>query len=118
MEREELLIILRSQRIENQESSSTLRVADVVELLLSSCLKNVVNEGRQVEVADLIPAEPPEVLESTVGIDGSMVAGVVVAAGVAQPYVVTGFSQQVRCKERHNLSNMLKESIPPLNNYT
>lgn len=83
MERDELLIVFWSQRVQNQESSSSLRVADVVEFGLSGGLENVVDEGGQVEVADFIPAELPEVLVEGAGrIQGEVVTGIVVSSGV------------------------------------
>lgn len=42
----EFLIVFRSQRIEDQETGPTLRVADVMEFGLSRLLENIVDESR------------------------------------------------------------------------
>lgn len=58
-------------------------MADVVKFCLSCVLKNVVDEGGKVVVADLVPTESPEVLESTVRVQVGVLAGIVITASVA-----------------------------------
>lgn len=77
-------------------------MANVVEPGLAGVSLDVVQHSGQVEVADLVPAEPPEVLVA-VGVEAAMAARVEVAAGVAHPDVVAFIGEQVRWKEDKQL---------------
>lgn len=56
----------------------------------------MVDDRREVIESDLVPAESPEVLvEDAVRVKSDVVAGVVIATGIAEPHVVTGIGKDI-----------------------
>lgn len=63
----------------------------------------MVDGSGEVELADLVPTEPPEVfVEDGVRVETIVAARVVVAAGIAEPDVVSSVGEDV-CWERDNV---------------
>lgn len=85
-----LIIILRYRRHESEEHSSSLRMSNIVQLLVTTGYQSVVNHSWEVYKSDVLPGEVKELSPVNIRIEGEVSSGVEVAAGVAHPYVVAG----------------------------
>jgi len=81
-------IIFRPIGAHDEEGSAALGVTHIVQGLLSREIQDIVNRGRQIDGANLVPAELPEV--RMLHIQPGVVPRVDIAAGIAQPDIVAG----------------------------
>lgn len=58
----EFLIILRYHWVQYKKRSPSLRMANVVQFLLSSNIKNTINKGWDVVKTDFFPTKLPEII--------------------------------------------------------
>jgi len=80
---------------QHPEDGRSLRVADVVHLLVARLAQDVVDVGRQVVLAHLVEGEVPELL--VVAVQAGVVLRVPIAPRVAHPHVVAQIGQHVAC---------------------
>ncbi len=85
------IVDLRSETGGDEEHGGAEWVADVEQFGLAGGFEDVVDAGRNVKVAQVVPGEVPELF--IIGIQVDVSSGVSVAACVAQPHVVAAVSQ-------------------------
>lgn len=86
-------IVLRSLGKHHQVHGGSLRVSGVVYLIEAGIRQDVVDHGGDVDGADFVPVEVPELV--AVQRDDDVVPRVDVTTGIAQPHIVSGIREQV-----------------------
>ena len=102
---QELVLLLRLLAHARQELGAAHAVTHVKDLRLTRLADDVVQAGGEVVLTGHIPVPGPELLFVHVGVEGGVVAGVGVAAGVPQPDVVAGIKQNVGQGLQENYGN-------------
>lgn len=86
-------VVVRMLRHHYPEGSRTLGMSHVLQSLLSSSREDEIDHVRNIDAADLVPREVPELLGRVV--PGSVTVGVAITAAIAQPDIESGIGQHV-----------------------